>query len=63
MVKITLDIRIWLDGVGSISYTFTLLDSHDDSGAARNGGRLSKRGETEGQGGAEAAEWRSGAAV
>lgn len=61
MVIITLDIRVWLDGVGSISYTFPLWGSHDDFGRSVNGGRLSRHGETEIQGGAKAAMWRSGA--
>lgn len=63
MVIITLDIHIWPDGVASVSYTFTLLDSHDNSEGGGNGGRQSRHGETEVLGEAEAAKWRSGVRV
>lgn len=47
MMKTTLDICIRLDGVGSISYTFPRMDSHDSFGGGGRGGRLSRLRETE----------------
>lgn len=63
MVIITLDAHIWPDGVASVLYTFTLLNSHDSSEGGGNGGRPSRHEETETLGEAEAAKWRSGGRV